>query len=66
MASFSRHHENLFTNSCMLFEGFPEKCDALRMMRSNLMERVSSVRWATAWDNHAKPLIYEVIAQKSS
>ncbi|KAL3635936.1 hypothetical protein CASFOL_020483 [Castilleja foliolosa] len=28
----------------MLFEGFPEKCDALRMMRSNLMERVSSVR----------------------
>ncbi|KAL3639269.1 hypothetical protein CASFOL_017176 [Castilleja foliolosa] len=50
----------------MLFEGFPEKCDALRMMRSNLMERVSSVRWATAWDNHAKPLIYEVIAQKSS
>ncbi|KAL3613720.1 hypothetical protein CASFOL_041794 [Castilleja foliolosa] len=50
----------------MLFEGFPEKCDALKMMRSNLMERVSAVRWATAWDNHAKPLIYEVIAQNSS
>ncbi|KAL3656107.1 hypothetical protein CASFOL_000503 [Castilleja foliolosa] len=49
-----------------MFEGFPQKCDALRMMRSNLMERVSSVRWATAWDNHAKPLIYEVIAQNSS
>ncbi|KAL3639274.1 hypothetical protein CASFOL_017181 [Castilleja foliolosa] len=48
----------------MLFEGFPEKCDALRMMRSNLMERVSSVRWATAWDNHAKPLIYEVYCSK--
>ncbi|GFP98847.1 chitobiosyldiphosphodolichol beta-mannosyltransferase [Phtheirospermum japonicum] len=44
----------------MLFEGFPEKCDALKLMRSNLMERVSSVRWATAWDENAKPLIYEV------
>ncbi|GFP94254.1 chitobiosyldiphosphodolichol beta-mannosyltransferase [Phtheirospermum japonicum] len=28
----------------MLFEGFPENCDALKLMRSNLMERVSSVR----------------------
>ncbi|KAL0443673.1 UNVERIFIED_CONTAM: UDP-glycosyltransferase TURAN [Sesamum latifolium] len=28
----------------MLFEGFPERCDALKSMRSNLMERVSSVR----------------------
>ncbi|KAK6157477.1 hypothetical protein DH2020_011725 [Rehmannia glutinosa] len=44
----------------MLFEGFPERCDTLKSMRSNLMERVSSVRWATAWEENAKPLIYEV------
>ncbi|KAL8031914.1 hypothetical protein ABFX02_13G060100 [Erythranthe guttata] len=47
----------------MLFEGFPEKCNALKSMRSNLMERVSSVRWATTWEEHAKPLITEVIAE---
>ncbi|CAA0815920.1 UDP-Glycosyltransferase superfamily protein, partial [Striga hermonthica] len=50
----------------MLFEGFPEKCDALGLMRSNLMEMVSSVRWATTWEENAKPLIYEVISQYSS
>ncbi|KAL2245540.1 UNVERIFIED_CONTAM: UDP-glycosyltransferase TURAN [Sesamum indicum] len=43
----------------MLFEGFPERCDALKSMRSNLMERVSSVRWTTEWEENAKPLIYE-------
>ncbi|KAL6506908.1 hypothetical protein OROHE_022345 [Orobanche hederae] len=43
----------------MLFEGFPEKCDALMSMRANLMERVSSIRWTTAWEENAKPLIYE-------
>ncbi|CAA0808457.1 UDP-Glycosyltransferase superfamily protein [Striga hermonthica] len=50
----------------LLFEGFPEKCDALRSMRSNLMEIVSSDRWATTWDENAKPLIYGVISQNSS
>ncbi|EPS62055.1 hypothetical protein M569_12737, partial [Genlisea aurea] len=49
----------------MLFEGFPEKCDALRTMRSNLIERVSSVTWTTEWEEHAKPLIYKVISEKS-
>ncbi|KAL6554328.1 hypothetical protein OROMI_020001 [Orobanche minor] len=44
----------------MLFEGFPEKCDALMSMRANLMERVSSIRWTTAWEENAKPLIYEL------
>ncbi|KAL0306649.1 UNVERIFIED_CONTAM: UDP-glycosyltransferase TURAN [Sesamum radiatum] len=44
----------------MLFEGFPERCDALKSMRSNLMERVSSVRWTTEWEENAKPLIHEV------
>ncbi|KAL6570565.1 hypothetical protein OROGR_000115 [Orobanche gracilis] len=50
----------------MLFKGFPEKCDALMSMRANLMERVSSVRWTTSWEENAKPLIYEVISQNSS
>ncbi|KAG6392103.1 hypothetical protein SASPL_146313 [Salvia splendens] len=44
----------------MLFEGFPERCDGLKSMRSSLMERVSSVRWATEWEENALPLINEV------
>ncbi|XP_057787116.1 UDP-glycosyltransferase TURAN isoform X2 [Salvia miltiorrhiza] len=44
----------------MLFEGFPERCDGLKLMRSNLMGRVSSVRWETEWEENAKPLINEV------
>ncbi|KAH6787887.1 UDP-Glycosyltransferase superfamily protein [Perilla frutescens var. hirtella] len=44
----------------MLFEGFPKRCDALDSMRSRLLERVSSVRWATEWEENAKPLIKEV------
>ncbi|KAL8481466.1 hypothetical protein ACS0TY_027830 [Phlomoides rotata] len=50
----------------MLLKGFPEKCDALNSMRSCLMERLSSERWATSWEQNAKPLIYEVISQHSS
>lgn len=44
----------------MLFKGFPERCDALSSMRSNLLTRVSSVRWATEWEENAKPLINKV------
>ncbi|KAH6837261.1 UDP-Glycosyltransferase superfamily protein [Perilla frutescens var. hirtella] len=49
----------------MLFEGFPERCDALDSMRSSLLERVSSVRWATEWEENAKPLINKVISERS-
>ncbi|XP_042029179.1 UDP-glycosyltransferase TURAN-like [Salvia splendens] len=48
----------------MLFEGFPERCDGLKSMRSSLMERVSSVRWATEWEENALPLINEVISER--
>ncbi|XP_047957226.1 UDP-glycosyltransferase TURAN [Salvia hispanica] len=49
----------------MLFEGFPERCDGLKSMRSSLMERVSSVRWATEWEENALPLINEVISERA-
>ncbi|KAL1537646.1 chitobiosyldiphosphodolichol beta-mannosyltransferase [Salvia divinorum] len=49
----------------MLFKGFPERCDGLRSMRSSLMERVSSVRWATEWEENALPLINEVISERA-
>ncbi|XP_057804214.1 UDP-glycosyltransferase TURAN-like [Salvia miltiorrhiza] len=49
----------------MLFEGFPERCDGLKSMRSNLMGRVSSVRWETEWEENAKPLINEVISERT-
>ncbi|XP_075503137.1 UDP-glycosyltransferase TURAN-like [Primulina tabacum] len=50
----------------MLFEGFPNRCDALQSMRTSLMERRSSSRWATEWEENAKPLIHRVISENSS
>ncbi|KAJ6752020.1 hypothetical protein OIU85_002441 [Salix viminalis] len=46
----------------MLFKGFPEECDALKLLRNGALEMGSS-RWATEWEEHAKPLISEVISQ---
>ncbi|KAK4484626.1 hypothetical protein RD792_007215 [Penstemon davidsonii] len=44
----------------MLFKGFPESCDTLKSMRTSLMERISSTRWSTEWEECAKPLIHKV------
>jgi len=48
----------------MLFKGFPDGCDALKLLRSGTLELGSSARWATEWEAHAKPLVTEVISQK--
>ncbi|MFQ6630481.1 hypothetical protein Gotur_008662 [Gossypium turneri] len=45
----------------MLFRGFPNKCDALKSLKSGALETGSSARWAAEWEEHAKPLISEVI-----
>ncbi|XP_022886450.1 UDP-glycosyltransferase TURAN-like isoform X3 [Olea europaea var. sylvestris] len=50
----------------MLFNGFPEKCDALKKLRMGVMERVSSARWANEWEENAKPLISKVISENFS
>ena len=42
----------------MLFKGFTEECDALKLLRNGVLEMGSS-RWATEWEEHAKPLISE-------
>ncbi|KAG7995219.1 hypothetical protein I3843_01G097200 [Carya illinoinensis] len=47
----------------MLFKGFPDGCDALKLLRNGTLEMGSSARWATEWEEHAKPLISEVISQ---
>ncbi|KAJ4719598.1 UDP-glycosyltransferase TURAN [Melia azedarach] len=47
----------------MLFKGFPDECDALKKLRNGMLEMVLSARWATEWEEHAKPLISEVISQ---
>ncbi|KAJ4837271.1 hypothetical protein Tsubulata_017328 [Turnera subulata] len=41
-----------------LFKGFPDACGALMSLRNGALEKGSS-RWATEWEEHAKPLILE-------
>ncbi|RYR68915.1 hypothetical protein Ahy_A03g015420 isoform D [Arachis hypogaea] len=41
----------------MLFKGFPDECDALKILKNGALETSSSTRWATEWEEHAKPLI---------
>ncbi|KAJ4717399.1 UDP-glycosyltransferase TURAN [Melia azedarach] len=50
----------------MLFKGFPDECDALKKLRNGTLEMGLSARWATEWEEHAKPLISEVISQHTN
>ncbi|KAA8524092.1 hypothetical protein F0562_010477 [Nyssa sinensis] len=50
----------------MLFKGFPDECDALKSLRNGALEIGSSARWATEWEENAKPLIFEVIHRNFS
>ncbi|KDP25859.1 hypothetical protein JCGZ_22889 [Jatropha curcas] len=45
----------------MLFKGFPDECNVLKSLRNGALQMGSS-RWATEWEEHAKPLISEVIS----
>ncbi|XP_059660991.1 UDP-glycosyltransferase TURAN-like [Cornus florida] len=45
----------------MLFKGFPEECEALKSLRNGALKTGSASRWATEWEDNAKPLISEVI-----
>ncbi|QHO56371.1 UDP-glycosyltransferase TURAN [Arachis hypogaea] len=47
----------------MLFKGFPDECDALKILKNGALETSSSTRWATEWEEHAKPLINKVISR---
>ncbi|TYI02118.1 hypothetical protein ES332_A11G248700v1 [Gossypium tomentosum] len=47
----------------MLFRGFPNECDALKSLKNGALETGSSARWAAEWEEHAKPLISEVISR---
>ena len=46
--------------SQMLFKGFPDKCDALKVLKDGALETGSSARWATEWEESALPLITKV------
>ncbi|KAK3224712.1 hypothetical protein Dsin_004574 [Dipteronia sinensis] len=50
----------------MLFKGFPDQCDALKLLRNGVLEMGYSARWATEWEEHAKPLISEVISRNAN
>ncbi|KAJ1430754.1 UDP-glycosyltransferase TURAN isoform X2 [Sesbania bispinosa] len=53
----NRATPNEFKN--MLFKGFPDECDSLKVLKNGALETGSSARWATEWEEHAKPLITE-------
>ncbi|KHG20230.1 DNA-directed RNA polymerase subunit beta' [Gossypium arboreum] len=40
--------------------------DALKSLKNGALETVSSARWAAEWEEHAKPLISEVISRKTN
>ncbi|XP_023534647.1 UDP-glycosyltransferase TURAN isoform X2 [Cucurbita pepo subsp. pepo] len=46
----------------MLFRGFPNECSALDSLKNSTVE-MGSRRWSTEWDEHAKPLISQVITR---
>ncbi|KAJ3673666.1 hypothetical protein LUZ60_005658 [Juncus effusus] len=46
----------------MLFKGFPEKCDALKLLRDGALS--CSARWSSEWENNALSLINQVISIK--
>ncbi|CAI8595384.1 unnamed protein product [Vicia faba] len=46
-----------------LFKGFPVACDSLKVLKSGALDTGSSSRWVTEWEEHAKPLITEVISR---
>lgn len=41
----------------MLFRGFPDRCDALRILRNGALATGASAKWATEWEQNALPLI---------
>ncbi|GFZ12353.1 UDP-Glycosyltransferase superfamily protein [Actinidia rufa] len=47
----------------MLLKGFPDECNALNSLRNGALEMGSSARWATEWEENAKPLISEASPQ---
>ncbi|KAL3503000.1 hypothetical protein ACH5RR_037449, partial [Cinchona calisaya] len=50
----------------MLFKGFPNECDALSSLKEGVLAKASSAKWATGWEENAKPLMSEVISQNFS
>ncbi|KAL5805051.1 hypothetical protein ACOSQ3_031851 [Xanthoceras sorbifolium] len=50
----------------MLFKGFPDQYDALKLLKNGVLQMGYSARWATEWEEHAKPLISEVISRNGN
>ncbi|KAL0918161.1 hypothetical protein M5K25_010154 [Dendrobium thyrsiflorum] len=48
----------------MLFEGFPDKCDALKALQNGALATGSSSSWSTEWETYAFPVIHEVISKE--
>lgn len=46
----------------MLFRGFPNECNALDSLKNSAVE-MGSRRWSTEWEEHAKPLISQVLTK---
>eukprot|EP00268_Persea_americana_P037568 TRINITY_DN37229_c0_g1_i1.p1 TRINITY_DN37229_c0_g1~~TRINITY_DN37229_c0_g1_i1.p1 ORF type:complete len:483 (+),score=97.89 TRINITY_DN37229_c0_g1_i1:134-1582(+) len=50
----------------MLFKGFPDECDTLKSLRNGALATGYTKRWATEWEQHALPLINQVISSHKS
>ncbi|KAI0509902.1 hypothetical protein KFK09_010502 [Dendrobium nobile] len=48
----------------MLFEGFPDKCDALKALQDGALATRSSSSWSIEWETYAFPVIHEVISKE--
>ncbi|PIA29391.1 hypothetical protein AQUCO_06000040v1 [Aquilegia coerulea] len=46
-----------------LFKSFPSECNSLKLLREGALETGLSSRWATEWEEHAMPLVSEVISR---
>ncbi|KAJ4767722.1 Chitobiosyldiphosphodolichol beta-mannosyltransferase [Rhynchospora pubera] len=46
----------------MLFKGFPEGCDTLKLLTDGALATGSSARWASEWEGNALPLINQVMS----
>ncbi|GAB2231035.1 hypothetical protein Drorol1_Dr00027322 [Drosera rotundifolia] len=47
----------------MLFKGFPDECKVLKFLRRGARETGESASWNSEWEEHAMPLISQVVTR---
>ncbi|GAB2284430.1 hypothetical protein Dimus_018883 [Dionaea muscipula] len=47
----------------MLFKGFPDECNVLKLLRDGACQTGGSASWNSEWEAHAMPLISQVVTR---